>query len=168
MVAELQKQAGQPQYANLLKLLSVAGHDTISYCAICFAIGLPNELVAELFGLLPEEIELYKRSPRISELSNQIQIALGMNHEKRLAAAVNLAIDTKMHLLRNGDDKIKNNVSTEVLDRNFGKPLQTTQNINANINTTVTNDELDRRYNMTDKRIQLLEEKRQKLLGSLK
>ena len=167
MVAELQKQDGQPQYANLLRLLQIGGHDTIAYCAVCFAIGLPADVVSELFQIPPAELEVYKASPRISEMTNQIQIALGMNHEKRLAAAVNLAIDTKMHLLRNGDDKIKNNVSTEVLDRNFGKPLQTTQNINANINTTVTNDELDRRYNMTDKRIQLLEEKKRKLLGSL-
>lgn len=167
MVAPSQKPDFQGGREPLMELFSKFGTDGFGFAALAFAVGLPNEVMLQIFDWTEEELETMKVSPRISELTNQIQVALNMDPSKRLAAAMNLAIDTKLHLLRTGDHKIKQAVSTDVMDRVLGKPLQTTQNLNQNLNVTVTGTELDKRLEQADARIRLLEDKRRKLLGSL-
>lgn len=167
MVAQSQKPDFPSGHAPLMELLNKFGSDGFGFVALSFAVGLPNEVMLQIFDWTEQELESMKGSPRISELTNQIQVALNMDPSKRLAASMNLAIDTKLHLLRTGDNKMKLSASTEVMDRVLGKPLQTTQNLNQNLNIAVTGDELDKRMKQADERINLLEDKRRKLLGSL-
>lgn len=167
MVAQSQKPDFLGGHAPLMELLNKFGSDGFGFVALSFAVGLPNEVMLQIFDWTEQELESMKGSPRISELTNQIQVALNMDPSKRLAAAMNLAIDTKLMLLRTGDHKIKQAVSTDVMDRVLGKPLQTTQSLNTNLNMVVSGDELTRRMKQADDRINLLEDKRRKLLGSL-
>lgn len=167
MVAQSQKQASRADHEVLFELLAKHGPDGLGFAALAFAVGLPSDVMLQVFNWTEEELEGMKGSPRIAEITNQMQVALNMDPSKRLAAAMNQAIDTKLYLLRTGDIKTKHAVSTEIIERNLGKPMQTTQNLNATLQVSVTGNELDKRLEQTQNRIQKLEEQRRKLLGSL-
>lgn len=164
MVAISEKQDGRNE--KLERLLLQHGPALRRYYAILFAVGLSNENVEKIMNTDLETVESFRDDKHVTELISDIQMAMGMSPEKRLAASTQAAIDVKLMLLRTGDHRIQNAVSTELLDRNLGKPLQTTQNINANLNVNASPAELDVRLQQAMDRLLLLEEKKKTLLNS--
>lgn len=149
---------------QLAKLLVQQGPNAVKYFAILFAVGLSNEQVSRVIGYPEEYVVELRNSSTVVDLVLLIQTALSFSPEKRIALAVQQAIDVKLQLLARGDDKTKNSVSTEFLDRHLGKPLQTTQSLNVNLNASSDAKQIDGRLAQLMARLQLMEDKKMKLL----
>jgi hypothetical protein len=129
--------------------------------AVLFAVGLSDEQVAKILDLLgPVDAEIMRE--RTQETVLAIQVAMNYPVEKRIAVATAAAMDIKMRIMASSaDDKLKNIVATEMLDRNLGKPVQTTQSLNMNVNVGGKN--LDAQLDLAMQRLALLQGKREKL-----
>jgi hypothetical protein len=72
-----------------------------------------------------------------------------------------------MQLLKRGDDKMRDKVATDIIERNLGKPVQTSQNLNMNLNATTDVREIDTRLSQVGERLRVIEEKRSRLNATL-
>lgn len=169
MVAQLEKPAGMESdelSPALLKLMIHHGPSVRTFLALAFANGLSIEQVAKLFRQPANMMEDFRTDGVVVELITEIQVAMGYSPEKRLALAMQSAVDVKMQLLTRGNDKLKDKIATDIIERNLGKPVQTTQSLNMNINATSDMKEIDTRLTQVTDRLRVIEEKRQKLLGT--
>lgn len=151
--------------AGVTKVL-VAGVKPLQLKAssVMFAFGFSEEQVGEILELDQPTVQVLREMT--AEQVLKIQTAMDMTPEKRIAASVQAALDVKMRLMQSGDEKTKNSIAGELIDRHLGKPMQTTQTMSTNVNVSTTPKELDERLQKMQRRLQLLTEKRLKLAGS--
>lgn len=161
MVATLEKPAGTN--GELKTLLLEQRPLTMKASAVLFAVGLSEKDVEDIVGL-PEGTGEQLREMTVG-LVLKIQLAMGMGPEKRISAMVQQALDVKSRLLASGDAKTQLAVSTDILDRNMGKAVQTTQSINTNLNITSNPQELDNRLFALQRRLGQISERKMKLVG---
>lgn len=98
-----------------------------------------------------------------------IQTALGYTPEQKIAATVAQALEAKIRILHETcDDKLKNSIATEIIERHMGKPVQMQQTVNVNMQMNVSNKDLDAKIRATAERVQQLEKKKNLLLEANK
>jgi hypothetical protein len=171
MVAPSEKLVGtrsRGEIANeqLFGLLMRHGPKVRVFFSLAFAVGLSDEQVAKLFREEESVVNDFREDPATVDLTTEIQVAMNFSAEKRLQLATQRAVDVKMRLLSIGDDKLKDKVATDIIERNFGKPVQTTQNLNANINVNTDVNEIDTRLDQVNERLRVLAEKRAKIAAT--
>lgn len=154
---------------DLSALLAAAPTDDViaKAVAVLAAVGLSNAQIANAIKATEQKVEVLRNTGLVNEMVLGIQVAMSMSPEQRLAAAVNQAIDVKMRLLAEGDEKTKAAVSTEIIDRVHGKPVQTTQSLNVSVSMQ-TKGNVDGKLQALNERLAQLQEKRNKLLASKK
>ena len=168
-MVSLARQAGTGLDAMEMLTLQLGewGKDVLKFHAMLYAIGLSNEQVARVMDEDLYVAEELRNSPQVVDKVLLIQTSLGYSAEKRIACAVHGALDVKIKLLGSRDEKIAAATANDILDRNLGKPMQTVQSINTNLNITSDPKELDSRVSQLNQRLALLEDKKRKLAGQL-
>lgn len=92
---------------------------------------------------------------------------MGLSAEQRIARSIQTVIDKKLRLLQvSKDEKLVDKVGTELLERQFGKAVQTTQSISVSLQGSTTLDELVHKQKAVDERLAKLSADKQKLLRS--
>jgi len=132
--------------------------------AVLVAQGMSDQQIHEAICVDLPKIEELRASERVTDTVLRIQVALSMSPEQRIANSVNAAIDAKIRLLNETEDeKIKNAVSTDIMDRHFGKPAQTINTTSMSITANVSGSELDTRMSALMEKLKALEDKRKRI-----
>lgn len=153
---------------DISEVLSGVKSAEVKLIAALTAIGLSATQIAKSVSLDIARVELIQGLGECSDLVCSIQLALSLSSEQRISASVNAAIDTKMRLLATTqDEKLRNTIATDLLDRNFGKATQMIQTVGVNITRNVGVDELDTKLSAMQSRLQALESKRRAITESL-
>ena len=159
-VSVSQSRASQPQ--------SISDSLTASkLVASLLACGLGEQQISAISGLQPSEVRGYRDQDSVAHLVNQIHSMMGLSAEQRIARSIQTVIDKKLRLLQvSKDEKLVDKVGTELLERQFGKAVQTTQSISVSLQGSTTLDELVHKQKAVDERLAKLSADKQKLLRS--
>jgi hypothetical protein len=154
---------------DISEVLSGVKSVEVKLIAALTAIGLSASQIAKSVGIDVARVELIQGLGECSDLVCSIQLALSLSSEQRISASVNAAIDTKMRLLATTqDEKLRNAIATDLLDRNFGKATQMIQTVGVNVTRSVGTEELDSKLTAMQNRLGALEAKRKAITESLR
>lgn len=148
-------------------LAEAQGGLLVKACATLFALGLGDAQVSTALDIPEARVKVVRALEETHDVVLRIQLALGMSAEQRIANAVNLALDVKMKALADESDKKHQQlVSTEILDRHMGKPVQTTASIAVTLKGNRSLPEINKNFSALLDRLQRLESRRQLLVNA--
>lgn len=160
------------QDQGLSALLNLAPTDAphaVNSKLICFFLagGEPAAAVAKKLGVSEETVTRVAGSDDGGALIIRLQTALFPDPAIRVRKLAHAALDVKTKLLfSTGNDVLRNNVATDILDRTMGKATQVTEN--RNINFDIKDVEgLDRQIAASQERLSAID-KMKRTLGSAK
>lgn len=132
--------------------------------ALALASGLNEEQAASLTNVSVANFRDLASRPVVADLVNKAQAALTLSPEQRIARAIPAVIDKKLRALHTSkDDKLVSAIGTELLDRHFGKPVQTVNSFGATIQATTSVEELDARLAAINNRLKVLDSAKSKM-----
>jgi hypothetical protein len=135
--------------------------------AVLVAMGLSDSQISKILQVSEPRLESLKALPSIALTVLDIQVALSLSPEQRIANAINTALDKKMKLmLTSDDDKLVNSIADSFLDRQFGKATQMIQSTSVTISASTNQTELDRRLDAVKSRLALLDSQKNKLVNA--
>lgn len=135
--------------------------------AVLVALGLADSQIAQILAEPIVRIEILKQSTEVVDTIIEIQSALTLSSEQRIANAVNSAIDYKLRLMHaTSDEKLKDKIASDFMDRHFGKATQMVQTVVANITTNASASDLDNKIDAAMARIATLNARKDKLLSA--
>ena len=135
--------------------------------AVLVALGLADSQIAKILGTSDSRVEVVKGMADVSSAVLDIQVALSVTPEQRIANAVNTALDKKMKLMLTSDDeKLVDKIANDFLDRHWGKPTQMIQSVGVTISTTTDQKSLDKKLEAVNTRLQQLKDQRSKLTNA--
>lgn len=138
----------------------------IKLVAFMRAHGAGTDEIADKLSIPAERVEVLSKSPKLVEEMLRIQRTLNFTPQARIQSTLGLALDAKVKILMtSADDKLKNLVATDLLDRGMGKAVQTILNHNTNV-TAETIEAVDDNMKQLHERLALLEGQRTKLRDS--
>jgi len=127
------------------------------------AHGLSVPEIALKTSLTEGRVTAILSSEKVTEDIFKVQRTLNYSPAERIQSVVNLALETKVRILaHSNDEKLKNLVATDLLDRGMGKAVQTILSQNMNFNASSV-DQVDDNLEQLSKRLALLETQRDKL-----
>ncbi len=162
------KSPDSPTEAKSILASSDQGHSQLDKAiALATACGLSEQQTAEFLGVGQQLVADYKATQKVSDLINQASASAGLSPEQRIARVIPSVVDLKIKgLLTSKDEKLRSAIGTELLDRHFGKPVQTTQSFGVNVTASTTLEELDNKIEASKQRIKQIEDSRNKLKQS--
>lgn len=135
--------------------------------AVLIAIGLSDGQISKILQVSESRLENLKLLSSISTAVLDIQVALSLSPEQRIANAINTALDKKINImLTSDDDKLVDKIASDFLDRHYGKATQMIQSTQVTISATTNQSELDRRLDAVNSRLALLDSQKRKLVDS--
>ncbi|NJO48346.1 MAG: hypothetical protein HC840_01360 [Leptolyngbyaceae cyanobacterium RM2_2_4] len=167
ILQELRQQGMDRDTADELAAFSVS--PKVLPALLLRAFSVPSALVEEVLEI---DAELLQLTLRISFFSNfYAKWSIYVKEQMSDAAYDNLmplAVYVQEKILQDerADPKIRFAAASNVIDRVKGKPKQSVEVRSLNFNFTAKEKELDESIQLTQARIKVLEQQRQKLIGS--
>lgn len=135
--------------------------------AVMVAIGLSDGQISKILQISEQRLEVLKTLSSISTAVLDIQVALSLSPEQRIANAINTALDKKLGImLTSDDDKLVDKIASDFLDRHYGKATQMIQSTQVTISANTNQTELDRRLDAVKGRLALLDTQKSKLVNA--
>jgi hypothetical protein len=136
--------------------------------AALLAFGLSPKDIAGIFDESEERVLRIRNSERCQELVSKLQAGVGMSSEQRLAAALPTALDVLSSSLTSGSVKVseKIKVAQDIIDRNLGRAVQTTQTLVATVTSATPDSVINGQLEAVKARLALIEKKKAALVGS--
>jgi len=135
--------------------------------AVLVAIGLSDCHISKILQISELRLETIKKIDSVATAILDIQVAMSLSPEQRVANAINTALDKKIKImLTSDDDKLVNTIADSFMDRQYGKATQMIQSTSVTISATTNQTELDRRLNAVNSRLALLDGQKKKLVDA--
>jgi hypothetical protein len=153
--------SSESQVFNLVRKESTPFELTCRAVALSIVSGLNDQQAADFLDMELHEVRQYKENKHVVDLVNQASASASISPENRIARVIPTVIDKKIRtLLTSKDDKLVMAVGTELMDRHFGKPIQTTQSFGVNVMTHTSLEDLASRQSAVTERLAQIEKQR--------
>jgi len=132
--------------------------------AVLVATGLSDSQISKILTISEERLGVLKKLHSISVAVLDIQVALSLSPEQRIANAINTALDKKLKLMMTSDDdKLVDKIASDFLDRQYGKATQMIQSTSVSISANANQSDVDRKLAAVNERLGMLQSQRKKL-----
>jgi hypothetical protein len=137
--------------------------------ALAIVAGLNEHQGSAFVGCTEQQFRDLRDTSKCSELVAQASASATLSPEQRIARAIPTVVDKKIRvLLTSKDEKTVMAVGTELMDRHYGKPIQTTQSFGMNIMAHTSLEDLQAKQKAVTDRLAQIERSRRLLKDSTK
>jgi hypothetical protein len=137
--------------------------------ALMVANNVSDSLICQQLDIEPEELEEAKSDEKFFDLILDFQAHLDFPVEEQIKRAADEAFLVKYKLMHTSkNETLRDKIATWMMEQVTGKAIQRVESIGLNMNVTASQEELDKNINLSSRRLQALQEERNKLLAAQK